>query len=378
MLQPLPIPALPRFSAEEQRVLCLTALYQSHGFVHTSPPKFEEYALYHDNKNFLDTERILTFTDQSGRLMALKPDVTLSIANAVPAGEESPRKLYYLDEVVRYSPENRRYRTRRQIGLERIGGEDAFARLEVVALALRSLALLGGESAMDLSHLGFVAGLFEDAGLEPAAERAILESIHAKSVHGVAAALEGAGISNGRRERILALAALSGPLPEALDKAKALVRGNRMERAYDELCAIAAALRPDGGQRLNLDFSVVNDLDYYNGLLFRGYLRGVPEVVCGGGGYDRLMRRLGKKAGGIGFAVFLHTLAALPGEPEEPVDELLLYSPGCDMAALLAETRSLAAAGLRVRCEREDADLRGIAYRKKRSFAGGGKPDADR
>lgn len=362
---------LPAFSPEESSVLAMRALYESRGFVRTLPAKFEDYALYLDNKNFLGTDRILTFMDHSGRLMAMKPDVTLSIAKNMPArASGAAEKLYYIDEVVRFSPENRAYKVLGQIGLEWIGREDSFANLEVLDLALRSLKLIG-ESAMDISHLGFVTGLLEDAGLPPRVERDILGAVHAKSAHDAAAILEAAGVSNGRRDRILTLAGLHGPFPRALEQAKALVRGERMARAFEELELLGRALRPAEGQAVNLDFSVVNDLDYYNGLIFRGYIRGIPGMVCGGGRYDNLMARLGKDCCAMGFGISLHQLEAFYGEREDQVDVLLTYPRGCDWNALLRQAEELNDQGLRVRLEREDADLKAIPHKKKLSFKGG-------
>lgn len=352
---------LPEFSPLEEGVLRLRGLYEQAGFQPVELPTFEDYSLYLNNKHFLDTDRILTFPDPEGRLLALKADVTLSIARKIPAGSLSTaQKLYYLDEVVRFSPENQSYRVEQQIGLEWIGREDSFANLEVLDLALRSLALLGEETAMDVSHLGFVSGLLEDAGLPPPVEREILTAIHAKSIHDIAGQLDAAGVSNGRRERILALAGLHGPFQAVLFKAKELVRGSRMEQAYQELAQLGEALSPAKGQALHLDFSVVNHLDYYNGIIFRGYRKDIPSVVCGGGRYDHLMHRLGKDCGAIGFAIYLHPFDSLYGRQENQVDILLVYPVGSPTGQVLRQADTLRKKGLRVRCEREDGDWKSI------------------
>ena len=364
--------AFPAFSPREACILRLRALYESRGFWRTQTAKFEDYDLYLDNKNFLGTDRILTFMDHSGRLLALKPDITLSLAKNQPVQAPAiPEKLYYIEEVVRFSPENRAYRVLDQIGLEWMGREDIFANLEVLDLALRSLSLIG-ESAMDISHLGFVSGLLENTGISPEVERKVLGAIHAKSPHDVAGVLEAEGVVNSRREQILALAGIHGPFQKALQEAKSLIRGEGMARAYAELESLAKSLQPAQNQTLYLDFSVVNDLDYYNGLIFRGYIRGIPGVVCSGGRYDNLMQKLGKDCRAVGFGIALHQLDTFLREGQRQIDVLLLYPAHCELSALMERVQELNAQGLSVRCEREDSDVTGLSYGKLERFGGGG------
>jgi len=368
---------LPAFFPLEACVLRLRALFERRGFRRVFPSMFEDYALYLDNKNFLGAAWVLTFMDPGGRLLAIKPDVTLSIAKGVNEAELAcAEKLYYTDEVVRFSPQNGAYKVMPQIGLEWIGAQDTFANLEVVDLALRSLALIGEESAVDISHMAFVSGLLEDAGLSPHLERELLSAIHAKSIHSAAALLDSAGVGAPEKERILTLADLHGPFPKELERAKTLVRGPRMEQAFKELSDLAEIIQPQAGQTVNLDFSVVHDLDYYNGLIFRGYIKGIPEVVCGGGRYDNLMKKLGKRSGAVGFAVYLHRLEGYLARYSRQTDVLITYSEPCDWKALLEKTNEFNAQGLTVRCAAQGSDISGISHARLMRFPEGGGTDA--
>jgi len=373
MQKPIGTSQLPAFFPLEACVLRLRALYENRGFRRVDPPMFEDYSLYLDNKSFLGTDWILAFTDPVGQLLAIKPDITLSIAGSAPAGQ-LPRteKLYYTDDVVRFSP-GEGCRALPQIGLEWIGREDPFSNIEVLDLALRSLALIGEESAVDISHLGFVSGLFEGAGVAPALERELLGAIHDKSVHGVAGLLQGADIPAPDKERILTLAGLSGPFPSELERAKTLVRGSKMQQAFEELLTLADIVQPTAGQAVNLDFSVVSDLDYYNGLIFTGYINGIPGVVCGGGRYDNLMKKLGKQSGAIGFAIFLHRLESYFAKYDRQLDVLITYKHPCDWKALLEMVGGFNEQGLTVRCEAEDADISDLSYAQRIDFPKGGR-----
>ena len=103
---------------------------------------------------------------------------------------------------------------------------------------------------------------------------------------------------------------------------------------------------------LRLDFSIVNDMRYYNGIIFRGYLPELASGVLAGGRYDNLLRRMGKTGQAIGFAVYLDQLERLDSDSEYDVDTLLLYGPETDPAAAAARAAYLAAEGKTVRMER--------------------------
>lgn len=367
-----PTDALPAFTEEEACAMRLRSLIERRGFTRVQAARYEEYALLLDNKNFLGTEHMITFTDPGGRLLALKPDVTLSVVKNLPdGGDRRADKLYYIDEVWRLAEENRSYKVLGQIGVELVGpAGDGFADLEILDLALSCLSAISGSFALDVSHLGFVSGLLAQAALPPKLESRIIANIHAKDAWDIAGLLDSGGVTGELRERIIRLAALHGPFAEALERARALVSGPRMEAAFAEMEAICAMLNGYGG-KVNLDFSVVNDLDYYNALIFRGYIEGIPAVTLNGGRYDNLMKRLGKGRGAIGFAVWLDRLSAyFGGRRAADADVLVTYAPGCDYAGLLRAVREWRAQGQRVRCEQAGADLAGLACGRRYHYDG--------
>jgi len=353
------------FSRDELVLLQLRKLFEQRGFTRVKTGKFEEYALYVENKNFLDTESIITFMDLDGKLMALKPDATLSIVKNVPRkAMAAAQKLYYVDEVYRLATENREYKVHNQIGVELIGADDCCANLEIIDLALESLGLIGERFAMDISHLGFVSGLLADMGLSHRAESMIMDNIHAKNAWDISRILEQEGINGDKRRRILALVELHGGFSESLERARELVCNPRVEEAWQELAQVGCILKNSGCGSVNMDFSVVNDLDYYNGLIFRGYVEGVPSLVLTGGRYDNLLRRMGKQSRAIGFAVSLDELGVhLKRRGQMDFDLLISYAQDCDFAALLTLVKELNAQGKKVRLEREDSDLSAVGLR---------------
>ena len=88
-----------KLKPDEKACLQLRGLYEQYGYKKYKMGKFEEYSLYAENKDFLGSDKVITFTDPDGRLLALKPDVTLSIIKNTNATSESNEKLYYLENV---------------------------------------------------------------------------------------------------------------------------------------------------------------------------------------------------------------------------------------------------------------------------------------
>lgn len=333
---------------DERAGLLLRDLYRRRGYQSYRMSKFEPYDLYAKNKSFLVSEHILTFTDTDGRLMALKPDVTLSIIKNVQPSGQALEKVYYHENVYRTSPASMGYREIMQTGLECIGELDLTAMGEVLALAAESLALLSGEYLLDLGHMGLVSGLLE--GLEETVRARSLAELGRKNAAAIRSLCAQAGLEHGLAEKLCRLAQLYGPPAQVFPQLEELAGDREALAELEGLCRILERLGLL--DRVRLDFSIVNDMRYYNGVIFRGYLPGLASGVLAGGRYDNLLRRMGKTGGAIGFAVYLDQLERLDEGGEYDVDTLLLYSPQDDPAAVAERVRGLTAEGKSVRAER--------------------------
>ena len=338
---------------EERAVIALRALYQSYGYLPYKMSRFEEYELYARNKDFLLSDRVITFTDTNGRLMALKPDVTLSI---LQKGEEQPgckRKVCYNENVYRVSRRSGQFKEIMQTGLECIGDVDGYDVAEVVALAARSLALIQPEYVLEISHLGVVSALLEAAGADDNFRRRALQALSQKNAHDLARLCQENGVGAEWADRLAALVRVYGRRDRALAALRE-VCGDLAKDALTELDQLVALLDEEGlGDQVVLDFSVVNHMDYYNGIVFRGFLQGLSQSVLAGGRYDRLMRRMGRSQGAVGFALYLDRLEQLRSpRPDWDVQVLLLYTNETPAPAVARWVRRLRAEGKTVSAQK--------------------------
>ena len=152
---------------EDRNILSLRHLYEQYGFIHYKMNKFEEYDLYVSNKDFLSGDNIITFTDTNGRLLALKPDVTLSIVKNYREAAGTVQKVYYNENIYRPSKSTKTYKELMQMGLECMGDLNLYHISEVLLLAAKSLEALSDRYILDLSHLGVIRGFLEALNLRP-------------------------------------------------------------------------------------------------------------------------------------------------------------------------------------------------------------------
>lgn len=298
------------FRPAERAQLELRAVYEKAGYHKYHMGGFEEYSLYQENRGFLSSDQVITFTDLDGRLLAMKPDVTLGIAkNAQPAPGEC-KKYYYVEKVYRPSRESRTFKEINQMGLECIGAVDDGVTAQVVQLAVQSLAAAGVPYVLEIGHMGFIKGLLDAVDAPQACRAQLLGFLQSKNAHELQQAALQAGISAWGAQALCGLLELNGPLDDTLCRAREMVKSEGMSAALDEVSALQKVLGGTGCG-IRLDLSLGGEMEYYNGLVFNGYLQGLPRAVVRGGRYDLLARRFTPGAGAIGFAVYLDELERL-------------------------------------------------------------------
>ncbi len=312
---------------KERASFALRALYEAAGCRKYHMGRFEEYGLYQENRSFLSSEQVITFTDLDGRLLALKPDVTLSIAKTAQPAEGETLKYYYHENVYRPSAESHTFKEISQMGLEVLGKVDGRQVQQTVLLAAKSLEQLGAAWVLEVSHMGYLFGLFDALEVPANARPALLKLLREKNAHELRAAAKTAGLSEDAADTLTQLLDLCGGYKETLARAEGFCKNERMRAAAAELRALAAPLKAAGGS-IRLDLTLAGEMEYYNGLVFQGYLQGLPRPLLKGGRYDLLMQKFTPGADAVGFAVYLDELdrlsAPLPPVQQQKTDKTML------------------------------------------------------
>ena len=303
--------------------------------------RFEEYRLYVENKDFLGSDKVISFTDLDGRLLALKPDVTLSIIKNSKATRKNSEKLYYIENVYRESKESHTYQEIHQMGLEFIGDVDRYGIVEVLALAAQSLEAVSPAYLLEISHMNFVVEFLNDLDISENIKHKLLRLIRSKNISGLEKTAFKEELSEKQKEVLLAIPNLYGDIESTIKTARRLALSQEMIESVDELEEVLILLKAAGySENCQVDFSMVNDIDYYNGIVFRGYVKELARLVLAGGQYDLAMKRFGKDVDAIGFALYLNEVSRINGKKvASDVDSIILYDDDSDLKALVKEVK---------------------------------------
>ena len=312
---------LSEMSGLERFIFRLRALYGKSGYRQYQMSKFEEYDLYARYRDFLASEQIISFTDTDGKLRALKPDVTLSIIKNLPDRPRDLQKLYYDERVYRVSPGSGRFQELRQLGLECLGAVDDGALSEILELACRSLQQIGAlasddasakDAVLELSQIDILRGLFDALGLTYDQWDRLLPVIQSKNLRSLRQLLSefvpspdaGTTAACNLLQRLVAAPGEPRAMIALLRSDPSLVDQARIDQLEGLIKMLPEALR----SMIRLDFSLTGNSRYYNGIIFQGYVQGVPQRVLAGGQYDRMMERMGRRSRACGFALYLNLL----------------------------------------------------------------------
>ena len=343
---------LATMSKEDSLTYELSSLYKKWGYKEYRMAKFEEYSFYSDNRDFLSSSSILAFNNSDGRLMALKPDITLSIVKNAKLSD-ALTKLFYNESVFRMTESSNDFKEIKQTGVEVLGKVDNYLVAEVLSLAAKSLRAIDENFILSVSHMAFIPSLLAEMKIGENAKKEIITCIKGKNSHDLKTLCERCGADEAKTELLIKLAKINGKLMQTLPELCALASNETMKKACNELEFIASALgKSEIADKLFIDLSVLSNTEYYNGIIFQGYVEKAPNAVLSGGRYDNLAAKLRDDTQAIGFAVYLDNLNLYyKKERGYDSDILILFDSSSNSEALLSVAQSFIDKGFSVRVE---------------------------
>lgn len=358
----------------EAATLRLRSIYEQYGYKKFKMGRFEEYSLYAANADFLKGDKVISFTDLDGRLLAMKPDVTLSIIKNSRATMENGEKFYYIENVYREDKESNNFKEVSQMGLEFIGNVDDYGVTEVLALAAKTLAEIDDEYILEISNMEFVTELLGSMNMNYDDYVHMLSLIRQKNICGIDKIGTKTGLKQEQLEVLKQIPTLYGDVDSTIARARKLVINTPMADALDQLRDVCAGLSAFGmDEKIQIDLSIVNDIDYYNGIIFRGFIKNLASNVLSGGQYDRAMKIFGRKVGAVGFALYLDEISRLENKGGGyDIDVLMIYDEDDKAKDIARAVRKVREEGKSVRAERSIPE--GLKYKEIYKVKGG---DAD-
>ena len=333
---------------ENSIVSNLINIYERFGFKKIKLSKFEDYNLYNNNKDFLQTEHILTFMNLNGNLKSLRPDVTLSIVKKVlKDNEKETQKIYYIEDI--YKIVSNEYEEIPQVGVEIIGKLNNYSNLEIISMAIESLKSINKNYILEISNIDFISAIFDEINLEENLKIEIINNIYLKNKHDLEKLLN-KNVDGKYKKYILSFIELSGNYKDILKKLKSLIINKKMQKSYEELKSLSFVFELyNNFDKILLDFSIESQLGYYNGIIFKGYIKESNDIILSGGRYDKLLNKFNSNKNAIGFAIYMDKLYE-KNKTSDFIDILILYKSG-DENILLNEVRKFMNKNKKVRVD---------------------------
>ena len=323
------------------------------GYSPISSPMLE-YAEVFEGTGSVSPRQMYRFIGRDGDILTLRSDMTPPVARIAathftPA--DAPLRFYYTENAFRC---NQSYKGKAgeftESGVELIGAAGTEADAEVIALSINSL-LAAGLSGFRfyVGYSGFIKGALTEGGLPDTVKADVLGHLAGHNIVAAEAALYGKDLPSGIMDLFSRLNMLTGDL-NMLDQIEALVHNETSASAIAVLRDIYGALSDYGlSEYILFDLGMIGTLDYYTGVVFRGYSRGTGFSLLDGGRYDNLVKQYGQDFPAIGFALKLDNLMAVLEKGSESLhsDVLIAYTPEYRKTAL-KEAAALRARGSRV------------------------------
>lgn len=300
---------LPVEAARKRRVENeLARLFLAWGYQEVVTPTFEYHETLKAGAPESADDASFRFFDRSGRMLALRPDMTTPIARVAVMRMKDrplPLRLFYLANVFRQEEAQAgRQCEFYQAGVELLGAGGVAADAEVVALAVESLLAAGlVEFQVCLGQVDFISGIMSEAGLDDALGHKVKQALIDRNMVGLAELLEECQMEPGIRTLLQQLPMLHGKM-EMLQAVRGRVKNNISQAALDNLAEIYCLLENYGIDRyVMFDLGIIRDFDYYTGMVFETYTTGLGYPICGGGRYDRMAGTFGREQPATGFAL---------------------------------------------------------------------------
>ena len=311
-------------------------MFRSCGYYEIETPAIEFYDAFSADGDMTPQEMMFKFFDEQGRILVLRPDMTIPVARVAATkykGVQYPLKISYIGNAFRYNEMGGgKQKEFTQAGVEIIGISNPEADAEVIATAIKAMEAAGiRDFQIDIGQVEFFKGLMKEAGLLAQDVEQMRIQIDRKDFLGIEELLAGhSDIPEALKELILKLPSLFGTI-DVIDTAESIAVNKRSLDALANLRSVLEIIEDYGlSSYVSIDLGMVQSLNYYTGIIFRGFTYGLGFPLLSGGRYDGLIEKFGMKCPATGFSIGINmamtALERQKADVEKPgVETLVCY-----------------------------------------------------
>ena len=291
----------------------LRQLFRSYGFCEIETPSIEFYDVFATEGSTMLQENMFKFFDQQGRILVLRPDITVPVARITATKYRDasyPLRFSYIGNVYRYNDYGGGKQNEfTQAGVELLGVNTPESDAEVIAVAIQALKASGLENfQIDIGQVEFFNGLMEETGLSEEDVSKVSMLIDRKDYVGLEEFLRRSDIREDLKKLISDLPGFFGSF-DVLEKAQTFRLNQRTEDALNNINQVLDILGDYGlSQYVSVDLGMLRGLTYDTGIIFRGFTYGIGFPILTGGRYDRLVGEFGRECPATGFSLGVNML----------------------------------------------------------------------
>ncbi|CUO48258.1 ATP phosphoribosyltransferase regulatory subunit [Eubacterium sp. am_0171] len=297
----------------------------AYGYQDIQTPTFEYFDVFRKEIGTISSRELYKFFDRDGNTLALRPDITPSIARAAATlfeTEEYPVRLCYMGNTfINHSSYQGRLKENTQMGAELIGMDSIEADAEMLAMVVDGLKKVGlKEFQVNIGHVDFIQSLMDATGLEEEQKSEIHDLIINRNYFGVEEILDNQDAADNIKAAFQVLSELMGGV-EILDQAMEIAPNISAKLAVSYLQQLYKLLTLYGVEdHITFDLSMSGSYGYYTGVVFRAYTYGTGDAIVRGGRYDNLLGKFGENTPSIGFAIIIDELMSALSRQKIPVE----------------------------------------------------------
>ncbi|MBW9152583.1 ATP phosphoribosyltransferase regulatory subunit [Clostridium estertheticum] len=321
----------------------LRNLYISTGYLEVISPTLEFYDVFQGDDVSIEQEKMYKLFDNAGRILVLRPDMTMPIARIVATklrDSAYPLRICYSGNIFRINENwNGKVSEMTQSGIEIIGSESPKSDAEVIITAISSLLAIGVKKfELEIGQAEFFKGLIEDIDLDHEEMERLRGLVENKNFGALREFIDDKELTLGIEnvEALKKLPELFGGI-EILGTARMLTQNRRALAALDTIEKIYERIVSVGfGEYISIDLGMVQHIDYYTGITFRGYSSEVGTTIISGGRYDNLISKFGASMPAVGFAIDVDNIQSVlskQGNDNEKVNEKFMIYFENDLVA---------------------------------------------
>ncbi|UJL46932.1 ATP phosphoribosyltransferase regulatory subunit [Virgibacillus sp. NKC19-16] len=292
------------FQMRDSLIETLKCRFTTYGYKQIRTSTFESYDLYAGLTGTVNKDEMIKVVDASGKVMVLRPDVTIPISRMTALNNTNYPRVFYVLDVFRQTPAGDEQKERTQAGIEYFGENTAQSNAEVLMLAIHTLKDLGFSNfKIEIGHAGFFKELVEKAAIKPDDLEVLLALIQSKNIVEIKPFLENLAIDTDLRTAIQAIPLLYGDPLNVIERAKEIIQNENMQAILQSLSDVFNVLKDyQAEDYVVFNLGLINNMNYYSGIIFQGFVNNVGKPVLMGGRYDNLGVQENKQMPAIGFA----------------------------------------------------------------------------